>query len=59
VRAIDVGVARLLIPDVGTLDWPALAIATGSVVAMLRFGIGMFATLGVAGVAGVVLGALD
>jgi chromate transporter len=58
VRTTHAGPVRLLIPDPASLDWGALAIATGSLVAMLRFGTGMLPTLGVAGFAGIVVSVL-
>jgi chromate transporter len=55
VRAVDVGAARLLVPSLATLDWRAMLIAVGAMMAMFRFKVGMLPTLGAAAVVGVVL----
>lgn len=49
------GPLRLYAPDVGTLDALAFVLAVAALIAMLRFKVGMLATLGFAAVAGVVL----
>jgi chromate transporter len=59
VRTIDMGPARLLVPDPATVDWGALAIAAGALVALLRFRTGMLPTLAAAGLAGIVIAALS
>lgn len=51
---LEAGVARLLIPRPATLDWPALIIAVGAMVALFRFKLGMMTTLGAAALVGVV-----
>ena len=55
IRTIEVGVAELLIPTLSTLDWRAVLIASGAMVAMFRYKVGMLWTLGGAAVAGVML----
>jgi len=45
---------RVLIPDWATIDWGALAIATGAFVAMFRFKAGMIRTLGACVLVGLV-----
>ncbi len=55
VRTFTIGVADLLIPVFATLDWRALAIAGGAMVAMFRYKVGMLPTLGAAAVAGVIV----
>jgi chromate transporter len=59
VRTLEVGPARLLIPDPGSLDWRALLVATAAMVAMFRFKVGMLPTLGGAALLGVVMHALS
>jgi chromate transporter len=39
----------------GTLDWRAILIAAGAMVAMLRFHVGMMHTLGAAALVGIAL----
>jgi len=51
VRTLEIGVADLLIPVLATLDWRAVLIAGGAMVAMFRYEAGMIATLGGAAVA--------
>ncbi|MDP6389470.1 MAG: chromate efflux transporter [Alphaproteobacteria bacterium] len=48
------GAVRLFIPVWSTIDWAALAIAAGALVAMLRFKVGMIATLFVSAALGMV-----
>ena len=45
-----------MIPVFATLDWRAVLIAGGAMVAMFRYKVGMLPTLGAAAVAGVMLG---
>jgi chromate transporter len=45
---------RLLIPNWSTIDWLAVAISAAALVAMLRFKVGMFVTLGVSAAVGLV-----
>jgi chromate transporter len=49
---------RLSVPQPATLDWRALLIAAGAILAMFRFKVGMMPTLGGAALAGIVLHAL-
>lgn len=46
--------ARLLIPDWATADIAAIVIATGALLALFRFKVGMIPTLGVSAVAGMI-----
>jgi len=55
VRPFAVGPVRLDLPVVASLDPWALGIALAAIVAMFRLKFGIFATLGVASVAGIVL----
>jgi chromate transporter len=55
VQTVEYGVVRTSVPQLATLDWRALIIAVGAMVAMFRFRIGMMATLGAAAIVGVVL----
>jgi chromate transporter len=55
VQTVGYGVVRTSVPHLVTLDWRALIIAVGAMVAMFRFRIGMMATLGAAAIVGVVL----
>jgi chromate transporter len=55
VETVEYGVVRTSVPQLATLDWRALIIAVGAMVAMFRFRIGMMATLGAAAIVGVVL----
>jgi len=48
----DVGPLRLLVPDLGSLDLPALILATSAMVAMLRYKVGMMPTLAAAAALG-------
>ncbi|MCE9590622.1 MAG: chromate efflux transporter [Planctomycetes bacterium] len=50
----DYGPVRLLVPSWGTLDWAALLLAVGALVALVRFKANMIATLGVCALAGLV-----
>ncbi|MCH6547912.1 MAG: chromate efflux transporter [Gemmatimonadetes bacterium] len=52
VRTLEIGVADLLIPVLSTLDWRAVLIAGGAMVAMFRYGAGMMPTLGGAALVG-------
>lgn len=52
-RALELGAARLLIPVQGTLDWKAMLISVGALVAMLRYRVGMIPTLAGAAIVGV------
>jgi chromate transporter len=58
VRSLEVGAAQLLIPDLATIDWRAVVIAGGAMLAMFRFKAGMLPTLGAAAVAGVMVHAI-
>lgn len=55
VESMEVGPAVFLVPDLSTLDWRAVLIAVGAVIALFRYKTGMLATLGVAAMTGVVL----
>jgi chromate transporter len=55
VQTVGYGMVRTSVPQLATLDWRALIIAVGAMVAMFRFRIGMMATLGAAAIVGVVL----
>ena len=55
VRPFAVGPVRLDLPVVASLDPWALGIALAAIVAMFRLKLGIFATLGLASVAGIVL----
>jgi chromate transporter len=55
VQTVEYGVVRTSVPLLATLDWRALIIAVGAMVAIFRFRIGMMATLGAAAIVGVVL----
>ncbi|HUF68622.1 MAG TPA: chromate efflux transporter [Longimicrobiales bacterium] len=55
VQTVEYGVVRTSVPQLATLDWRALIIAVGAMVAMFRFRIGMMATLGAAAIVGIVL----
>jgi chromate transporter len=48
--------ARLLVPVLDTVSWPAVAIAVAAVVAMFRFHVGMLVVLGASAVVGILLG---
>ncbi len=48
VVTVEPGPLRLLVPALETIDLPALALALGAAVAMLRYGAGMIATLATA-----------
>ena len=48
------GAVRLFVPVWSTIDWAALAIAVGALVAMLRFKVGMIRTLFVSAALGIV-----
>jgi chromate transporter len=50
-----IGAARVLVPDVATLDFAALALTVGAMVAMFRYQTGMLATLAVCAVLGVAI----
>jgi chromate transporter len=43
---------RLYVPELGSIDWAALALAAAAIVAMLRFRLGMIATLAAAAALG-------
>jgi len=45
---------RLYVPELGSLDWVSLALAAASIVAMLRFKVGMLTTLAAAAALGAV-----
>jgi len=53
VREDDLGPIRLFVPIWQTVEWAALIIAVGALVAMLRFKVSMIPTLCVSGVLGV------
>ena len=55
VRTVEIGVADLLIPLFATLDWRAVLIAGGAMVAMFRYKVGMLPTLGAAALVGVIV----
>jgi chromate transporter len=55
VRTLDLAGAEILVPRMGTLDWRAILIAAGAMVAMLRFKVGMMPTLGAAALLGIAL----
>ena len=54
-RSLEFGPARLLIPVPSTLDWRAVVIAAGAMVAMFRYKVGMIPTLGAAAVLGILM----
>ncbi len=54
-RSLEFGAARLLIPVFSTLDWRAVIIAAGAMVAMFRYKVGMIPTLGGAAVLGILM----
>lgn len=58
VDTLHAGAARLFVPRLASLDWRALLIAVGAMVAMFRYRVGMLPTLGGAGLLGIVLYAL-
>ena len=55
VHEYSLGLARVLIPDVATLDIAALGLTLGAFVAMFRFHVGMLATLALSALAGAVI----
>jgi len=55
VHEYPIGVARVLVPDLATIDVAALGITIGAFVAMFRFQTGMLATLAISALAGVVI----
>ncbi len=54
VAELRIGPLRVLVPDWGTVDWVAAALAVSAAVAMLRYRIGMVATLAAAAACGLV-----
>ena len=52
--SLRLGPLQLLVPDLASTDWRALAIGTGALVAMLRFHVGMLPTLAASALLGVV-----
>lgn len=57
-RALELGVTRLPIPVPATLDWMAVLITIGALVAMLRYKPGMIPTLAGATTCGVLMHAV-
>ena len=55
VDTLSVGSAHFLIPRLDSIDWRALVIAVGAMVAMFRFRVGMLPALGASAIVGVVL----
>ncbi|MCZ6915144.1 MAG: chromate efflux transporter [Gemmatimonadetes bacterium] len=55
VGSFELGFTQLLIPDPATLDWSAVTIAGGAMLAMFRYKAGMMPTLGGAALMGVIV----